>query len=91
MADPYSKADGTHAGMDAPANSAQAVTPNDSADLANVSRALYIGGAGDLYVDMRDTGTNVALLGATAGSILPIRASRVYATGTTASSIVALY
>ncbi len=77
--------------MAAPANSAEAVTPNDSTDLTNVSRALYIGGAGNVYVDMRDTGTNIAIIGATAGSVLPLRVSRVYSTNTTATNIVALY
>lgn len=73
-----------------PAHYAVAVTPNDGADLADTSRALYIGGAGDVKVDMLGSGT-VTFVGVAAGTVLPLRADRVYATGTTATSIVALW
>ena len=73
-----------------PAHYAVAVTPNDGADLADTSRALYIGGAGDVKVDMYGSGT-VTFVGVTAGSVLPVRVDRVYSTGTTATSIVALW
>ena len=73
-----------------PAHYAAAVTPNDGADLADTSRALYIGGAGDVKVDMYGSGT-VTFVGVTAGSVLPVRVDRVYSTGTTATSIVALW
>ena len=77
-------------GIDAPAANAAAVTPNDSADLTNVSRSLYVGGAGNVKVDMADVGT-VTFTGVPAGTILPIRVKRVYATGTTATTILVLY
>lgn len=77
-------------GIDAPAANAAAVTPNDSADLTNVSRSLYVGGAGNVKVDMADVGT-VTFTGVVAGSILPIRVKRVYSTGTTATTILVLY
>jgi len=73
-----------------PAHYAVAVTPNDGADLADTSRALYIGGGGDVKVDMLGSGT-VTFVGVAAGTVLPLRADRVYATGTTATSIVALW
>lgn len=73
-----------------PAHHAVAVTPNDGADLTDTTRALYVGGAGDVKVDMYGSGT-VTLVGVTAGTVLPIRADRVYSTGTTATSIVALW
>lgn len=75
----------------APAGSAEAITPNDNADLTTTTRGLYIGGAGNLRVVLdRDT-TPVTFVGVVAGSLLPIRATRVYATSTTATNIVALY
>jgi len=61
----------------------------DSGDMAYVSRALYIGVGGDL-VAVRTDGTEVTFVGVAAGTIVPIRAKRVKATGTTAASIVAL-
>ena len=77
--------------LESPATSAVAVSPNDGVDLAEVSRALYIGVTGNVTVDMYGTGTSVAFVGLPAGTVIPIRVSRVYATGTTAGSIVSLY
>lgn len=53
-------------------------------------RAVYVGGAGDLKVDMAD-GSTVTLEGVLAGSILPIQVSKIYATGTSATNIHALF
>lgn len=73
-----------------PGEGAAAVTPNDSTDLTVIARALYIGGAGDVKIDAAD-GSTVTFSGVFAGSILPVRAARVYSTGTTATNIVAIY
>lgn len=75
---------------DLPAVLAAAVTPSDTADLVVKPRALYIGGAGDLNVDMTN-GDTVLFKAAAAGAILPISVRRVRATSTTATNIVALY
>ncbi len=77
-------------GLTSPADNASAVTPSDSTDLAYTSRALYVGGAGNLVVTMVGGG-DVTFTAVPAGSILPIRVSRVKATSTTATSIVNLY
>lgn len=77
-------------GLTSPADNAAAVTPSDSTDLAFNSRALYVGGAGNLVVTMAGGG-DVTFTAVPAGSILPIRVSRVKATSTTATSIVNLY
>jgi hypothetical protein len=87
MADQHS---GFVEGLTSPADNATAVTPSDSTDLAYTSRALYIGGAGNLVVTMAGGG-DVTFSAVPAGSILPIRVSRVKATSTTATSIVNLY
>jgi hypothetical protein len=78
-------------GLDSPADSAASVTPNNSTDLGTHSRGLYIGGAGNVKVDMAGDGTAVVFTGLLAGVVYPIRASRVYATDTTATNIVALW
>jgi hypothetical protein len=75
---------------DVAATRAQAVTPSDTVDLTNVSRALYVGGAGAVTVILADFATTVAFAAVPAGSILPVRVSRVKATGTAATSIVAI-
>lgn len=73
----------------APAGSAVAVTPHDTTELASVSRALFVGGAGNLACLMAD-GTTCTFTGVVAGTVLPIRVRRVNSTSTTATSIVAL-
>ena len=71
------------------AESINVVTPADATDLAEVARALYVGGTGNLSV-VRLDGTTVAFVGVPAGTILPIRIRGVNQTGTTATDIVAL-
>lgn len=75
----------------APAQNAEVVTPHDSDTLAQVSRALYIGVAGDVTVQMAGTGTAILFKSVPAGTVLPIRVTRVNATGTTATTMVSLY
>ena len=69
------------------ASSAFVITPDNTTDLALPTRGLYVGGSGTVKVDMAD-GTTVTFTGLAAGVIHPIRAKRVYATGTTASGIL---
>lgn len=73
-----------------PAKSGGAVTPSDSVDLATLSRALWVGGAGDVKVTLQG-GTTVTLSAVPAGSMLPLQCSRVWATGTSATLIIALW
>jgi len=55
-----------------------------------MSRALFVGGAGDVAVLMMG-GEAVVFSGVLAGTILPIRAKRVKAAGTTATLIINLW
>jgi hypothetical protein len=73
------------------AHRAAAITTSNSTIYAQPTRGLYIGGVGDLTVDMADGGSSVLFVGVQGGTILPIQVTRIYATGTTATSIVALY
>lgn len=76
---------------DSPARAAAEVTVSDTADLEFVTTALWVGTAGDVKVSMVDGG-DVILVGVPAGTLLPIRVTRVWATGTHVSpSIVALW
>jgi len=65
------------------------LTPSDSADLANVAAALWVGGAGNISLDTPD-GTTVLISGIPAGTVLPVRVRRVRSTSTTATLIVGL-
>jgi len=70
------------------ANTAIAVTPSNTVDHVNgKADALYIGVAGDVTLIVN----GVAVLFKNAAGMLSVNSTRVNATGTTASSIVALY
>jgi hypothetical protein len=71
-------------------NRAAAVTPNDGADLTNVTRGIYVGGSGDLSVVTPD-GDSVTFKAVPVGTFAAIRVARVMATGTTATNLVALW
>jgi len=75
--------------LDSPGANAIAITPSDSANLAATSRGIYIGGSGNLTVEMAG-GQTVTFTGVSAGCILPIRVNKVL-TSTTATYLVALY
>lgn len=78
-------------GLTAPAENAVAVTPSNSTDLTTATRALYIGGAGNISVETVGGQSSVVFVGLAAGTVLPLRVTRVNSTSTTATSIVALY
>ena len=54
-------------------------------------RGIYVGGAGDVSVNMTSIGSAVIFKAAAAGSILPIQAAKVNTTGTTATNLLVLY
>lgn len=54
------------------------------------SRGLYVGGAGDVKVEMAKAGT-VTFKTVPAGFILPIQVSKVYKDGTSATDIVSIF
>lgn len=70
---------------------AAAVSPSDTVDLTVPTRALYIGGAGDVVVNMLGGDSTIKFAATIAGSILPIRVTRVLNTNTTATNIVAIW
>lgn len=74
-----------------PARSAVLLVPHNSNELVNISKAIYIGGAGNLEVILADSPTAVVFKGLSAGQILPIRARVVKASLTTATDIISLY
>jgi hypothetical protein len=73
-----------------PCRHAAVVTPSDSADLTNVTRKLFVGGAGNIKVTTAG-GETLLLTGVAAGSVLDICVSRVWSTTTTATNIVAMW
>jgi len=76
-------------GLTSPATAAEVISPDDTLDLAFVTRALYVGQGGDMNV-MLKSGDVVVLRNMQPGVIYPLRAMQVLATGTTATDIVGL-
>ncbi len=71
--------------------SAAVITPADGADLATAAtRGIWVGVGGNVKVDMVTGGTGITFTGVPIG-ILAVQAKRVYATGTTATTMLALY
>jgi len=77
-------------GLESPADNAAAISPSNSTDLQNVTRGIYVGGSGTVRL-ITVQGETVSFAGLVAGTILPVRATRVTATGTTATDLVALW
>lgn len=66
-----------------------AITPSDTVNFAFPVRGVYVGGTGDVVVVDRN-GTAVTYKAVPTGQVLPIMASRVNATGTTATYLVGM-
>lgn len=77
-------------GITAPVRHGFAIGAADGADLAAETRAIYVGGAGNLRLVLA-SGDEVTFTGLLAGTLLPVRATRVKATGTTATQLLGLY
>lgn len=74
----------------APAEVCFAITPSDTADLAQATKALYVGTGGAVsIIPVRGT-SPITFANVADGSILDVRVKAVRATGTTASNIVGL-
>ena len=78
---------------------AAAVTPSDTADIPSVSTqdgvgnngcVLYVGGFGDVRV-LTAGGDDVTFVGINGGTFVPVQVLKVFATSTTATSIVAMW
>jgi hypothetical protein len=74
-----------------PGQNSFAITPSDSAQLPYVTRAIYVGTAGNIAVMLVNDSAPVTLMNAVAGSVLPFRVAQVMNTNTTASNLVGIY
>jgi hypothetical protein len=72
-----------------PATKSFPIAPSDTNELEFVTEAIYVGGEGDLSVLTLEY--YVATYAAVpAGQIIPVRARKVFATGTTATNLVGM-
>ena len=75
-------------GLESPASQLASVTPSDTADLLQASRALNVAASGTVRITTVQGSTATVFVAA--GIAFPVRAARVWATGTTATGIVAM-
>jgi len=73
-----------------PAANGTTVTASDSTILPEPTRAIFVGGAGNVAVTMHGGGS-LTFTGVPAGTVLPIKVTQVLSTGTTATSMLALW
>lgn len=85
MSDAFS---GHAAGLTSPAEQAFEIIPDDGVDLAVPTRALCVSGSGTVRVTT--LGGSTATLYLAAGVPFPVRASRIWTSGTSATGIVGL-
>lgn len=64
------------------------ITPSDTVDIPNPCACIYVGGAGNIRVIHAGNGFD-KVYAVTAGQVLQVNASRVMATNTTATGLVA--
>lgn len=75
--------------LDSPAQDAFQITPHDTDELAQVTRAIYVGGAGNVNLTTA-SGTTIVFSGIPAGTVLPVQVRKVLSTSTTATNIIGL-
>ncbi len=74
----------------APAQTCFAIIPNDSSDLPQATKAIYIGQGGDVTLRAVSADQDVIFRNLASGTILDVRIRSIRAAGTTASDIVGL-
>lgn len=86
MIDPF---ENYHDALSGPARRAFAITPDDSQALPLLPKGICVGTAGTIALRAVDSAQDVVVT-VQAGQLLPVRASYVRASGTTAGALVAL-
>lgn len=74
----------------APYLSGQSVTPHDTNELNAICRGIYVGGAGNVTI-VTPSGDTLTFTAVPVGTILPVYARIIKATGTTATNLLALW
>lgn len=74
-----------------PAKRLLAITPSDVTVFSKPLSGVYVGSPGNVTALAEDDTTPVLFLAVPAGTVLPVAAIKIMATGTTATSLVGLY
>lgn len=73
-----------------PAEHCFAIAPSDSEDLAQATKAIYVGTGGDLSIVPLGSNDPVILRNVIGGSVLDLRIRAIRESGTTAADLVGL-
>ncbi len=76
--------------LTSPAEGGAEIAPSDLEPLPHVTRALYVGGGGDVALRLSG-GAEVTFRNLQAGSLLPVRIDMVKSAGTTATHLIGLW
>lgn len=76
--------------LTSPPEHAVEIAPSDVAVLRHVTRALYVGGSGDVALRLQG-GAEVTFRGLLGGSLIPLRADMIKRAGTTATGLIGLW
>ena len=74
----------------APARNCFSITPNDTAVLPFLPKAVYVGTSGTLVVRAIDGSADVTFTNVANGTILDIRVTSIRSTGTAATNLIRL-
>ena len=77
--------------VSSPGTRAEPIVTSDTVDMSESPRSIYVGGAGDVKMNGLNGGSAVTFKNVPAGSLIPFRPNRIYATGTTATLMLAIY
>jgi hypothetical protein len=78
-------------GLQSPPRNTFIITPSDTNELPIVTRAIYVGGTGDITLRLAGDIGSQLIKSVPSGTMLPLRARQVYATGTGATQLIGLY
>jgi len=74
----------------APAQDCFSIAPDDNAELSKITKAIYVGSAGDVVIRASRAEADVVFRNVPGGYILDVRASAIRANGTTATDLIGL-
>jgi hypothetical protein len=81
----------TQGGLQSPCRNSFVITPSDTNELPFVTRAIYVGGTGDINLRLADDTGSQIIKSVPVGAMLPLRVRQIYATSTGATQLVGLY
>lgn len=77
--------------IDTSATRSYPITPSDNNNLPQTTKAIYVGTGGDVKLQLKHDTSPQTYKNIPSGSLLPIRAVKVWSVGTTADHLIAWF